>query len=375
MSAALQAQGESTGESPPSPTVHRRLSKGHSWKGRSIALLQEDDKRQLVAEMLSSKEPAEIVGSGTFSNVYPKEYSGRKYAVKVDKGAAASLPAEREAVIGPLLDHPHIVRHHGCSKDYPQHLIMDFVEGDDLEEAVVKAHFSIKGQDEMQRRWCNCRAVGEQMRSALAYLHNEGYVYRDLKGSNVRVIIVDGKIDKATLIDLGMVRHIRTMNGLPPKEDQRDLPLFPSLMAMLEKAETTTSRSWLRALCCCRGKTQNKQKGLLELTICGSSATISPEMLEGIYTIKADSWSLGVLLYYIISEKYPFKGQNIMENLQNVQNQPLDLPEWLPVQAKDLLGQLINRVEEERPFVADIGEHPFFTDAKPEFKDRKFNRL
>ncbi len=372
MSATLSTTSESSGATPPLSIIRDQSAGGLSWEGRDVTLLSENDKGQLILDLITSKEPKEKVGSGCSSDVYKRMYKGCRYAVKLDNGKTSLTYAEREAAIGPLLDHPHIVRHHGCAKDYPQYLIMDYIDGDDIEEPLVREHFTVTVPDETERRLNNCKIVGSKARSALAYLHGRGYVYRDLKGSNVRVKIVNGIVVNFTLLDLGMVRHTKTLSGLPPDQtdkERSDLPLSTSLMEELKGVGTAaTGRNRLsRFFQCCSGFCNNSQPQpkSFELTICGSTPTISPEMLQGIYTTKADSWAFGALLYFLLEGKYPFKGKNILENLDNIRHQPLVLSDSLPEQAKNLLVKLLSRAEDVRPYLAEIEDHPFFVLEKP----------
>lgn len=48
-------------------------------------------------------------------------------------------------------------------------------------------------------------------------------------------------------------------------------------------------------------------------TIAGTPYYISPEVLNGSYGKECDIWSLGVLLYVMITGKYPFDGNNRAE--------------------------------------------------------------
>jgi calcium-dependent protein kinase len=50
----------------------------------------------------------------------------------------------------------------------------------------------------------------------------------------------------------------------------------------------------------------------------GTSYYIAPEILEGKYTEKCDLWSIGVILYCMISGSPPFSGDNDKEILEKV---------------------------------------------------------
>ena len=45
----------------------------------------------------------------------------------------------------------------------------------------------------------------------------------------------------------------------------------------------------------------------------GTPYYVSPEMIDGKYECKSDIWSLGVSLYYALTEKMPFMGKGLEE--------------------------------------------------------------
>ncbi len=265
-------------------------------------------------------------GSSDYATVFCFPHNDKKYAIKQisptsDENRLRWM--EREGVIGPLLHHPNIVAHHGRVEN--NYFIMDYAEEEDLNDLCQLFHFSIKDidQDDRPRRWNNTKLLMQQVRGALAYLHDNHYLYRDLKGENIRVVINKGKLEKAVLIDLGSVRHADTDDGLPPSE--------------------------------------NSQPRERSYTFCGTLATLSPEMLkrDGRYTAKTDCWSLGALLHFLLLEEYPFENAEELE--QKIMHETLELPDWVPDQAKDLITRLLDKQPETRPSLQEIAEHPFFT--------------
>src|SRR5439155_14357587 len=73
-------------------------------------------------------------------------------------------------------------------------LAMQWIDGETLKARLLRAPLSIS----------ETLAVGRTVASALVAAHAQGIVHRDLKPSNL--ILRDGELDRATIIDLGIVR-------------------------------------------------------------------------------------------------------------------------------------------------------------------------
>ena len=52
---------------------------------------------------------------------------------------------------------------------------------------------------------------------------------------------------------------------------------------------------------------------------CGTPEYCAPEVLKGSYNIECDMWSLGVLIYIMLSGRMPFKGKTLKETIELVQ--------------------------------------------------------
>ena len=144
------------------------------------------------------------LGSGGMGAVYlarDLRFERRRGALKEngDRAPAAREQFRLEAEVLATLKHPHLpaVTDHFITADGRQFLVMDYVEGEDLDDRVQR----LGALPELQvLTWA------EQVLDALAYLHAQSppVIHRDLKPANVR-ITPDGK---AMLVDFGIAKQL-----------------------------------------------------------------------------------------------------------------------------------------------------------------------
>ena len=105
-------------------------------------------------------------------------------------------------------------------------------------------------------------------------------------------------------------------------------------------------------------------------TISGSLLYMAPDVINRQLSLKADSWSLGVLIYFIYTRKYPFWDNNNIENLSKnlskediingIRNNNIIINEDIPSNAMDLIIKLLNRNIEDRISISDALYHDYF---------------
>ena len=97
-------------------------------------------------------------------------------------------------------------------------------------------------------------------------------------------------------------------------------------------------------------------------TLVGTPLFVSPEILRNEeYTSKSDLYSVGIILYYMITKKYPF-GDTSFEFFSNMRNEnPLKFPIGMKIdkEMKDLMKKLITHHEKDRLSWENFFEHPF----------------
>lgn len=210
----------------------------------------------------------ELIARGGMAAVYEAEdESGERLAAKVPyrEMLANEVACERflrEASLLCRLSSPFIVRGHGVaeSEDHVPMLVMDRLRGEDLASTLSR-----------ERSLPLTRAVLSVVHACVALdtLHRAGVVHRDLKPSNVFVTSAPDGFGPAVLLDLGVVKS------------QSEAPVT-------------------HAGC-----------------VVGSPAYMAPEQMLGQDNLdhRADVWSVGALLFELLTGEVPFPGRNIMHVL------------------------------------------------------------
>lgn len=109
------------------------------------------------------------------------------------------------------------------------------------------------------------------------------------------------------------------------------------------------------------------QRGKMMTEMRGTSHTVAPEVLrqEPYNPQLADAWSLGILLFFMLNGgQYPHDGANTTKNI--MKNKMRSLNPALPVQARELVSQLLTVDPSERLPVADIFQHPWMLEDRAE---------
>jgi serine/threonine-protein kinase len=193
----------------------------------------------------------------------------------------------REARATAQLEHPGIVPVHGLGYDDEQgvYFVMREVQGSTLRNVLDKLRASDPGYE---RRYTQIRLVGIFLRvcQTVAYAHSRGVVHRDLKPEN----IVLGDYGEVIILDWGLVRRL----GKRPEDlDAVDISLLP------DQAPNLT----------------------LDGAVSGTPKYMSPEQARGENSAvdeRSDVFSLGILLYELLTLNQPFSGSSTRETLARV---------------------------------------------------------
>lgn len=231
---------------------------------------------------------------------------------------------------------------------------------------------------------------------ALAYLHDMGLMYRDLKPNNV-LLGADGHVQ---LVDLGgvvdqrgeVLGKINEVNGLVPLFAQTFGGIKPSTSSAVSSSAASAEDSDSGALE--EGGNGTAARPKRKLSIMGTFGYMAPEMvimlsqsswqMEG-YTTAVDWWSLGVTIFKLLTGFRPFSERNFgafveIATTMHEKNKPqlecaspeyamlfqeVPFPPFVSAEAKSMISRLLDvnpttRLGSGPTGVMDIKSHPFF---------------
>lgn len=233
-------------------------------------------------DSIKGYEIIEPIGEGGFAIVYRARqiHPKREVALKLMKPGLETkellgrFDSEQQALA--LMDHPNIAKVFGSGlTDHARaYIAMEYIVGEDIETYCDKHKLSIK--DRLKLFELVCRAV--------QHAHQKGVIHRDIKPSNI--IVTTGKpgIDRNSNNSMVSV-NVDTRDQISPM--LIDFGIIKSLHGRLTDQSYNTSRH----------------------QFIGTPAYMSPEQAEkgGVdVDTRADIYSLGVLLYQLITGTLPF---------------------------------------------------------------------
>jgi serine/threonine-protein kinase len=257
------------------------------------------------ARRLGQYQLGEKLGEGGMGEVYLAEHQllKRSCALKMIKPDVNTNPIalarfEREVQTAAMLSHPNTIEifDYGHTDDGTFYYVMEYLPGMSVSELVHQFGPMTPGRVVFLMR---------QVCGALAEAHRYGLVHRDLKPANILVAILGGKCDVAKVLDFGLVKL--TAN-----------PEAPQLTA--------------------------------DYTVSGTPQYMSPEQATGTELDgRADIYSVGAILYFMLTGRPPFQGMNPTELMISHARDPVPPPSKLRADVPDDLEQIVLRCLAKKP--------------------------
>ncbi len=263
---------------------------------------------QTINQFLIEKE----LGSGAMGSVYRAKYIGddRRFLKELGSNLAVALKViafglsgnegaiarfEREVKILKQLRHPHIVQLYGTGR-YRQtpFFVMEYIKGSSLDR-ILTTRTKIHWEDTIE--------LSKQLCLALQHAHEKGIIHRDLKPSNLMIT----QENELKLTDFGIAKDVD--------------------LTALTGANNTI----------------------------GTAAYMSPEQCRGEkeLTSKSDLYSLGVVMYELVTGKKPFVAESAVDLfLLHVNGEfvrPSRLVPEIPIWLDTLICQLLEKQPNDRP--------------------------
>jgi TolB-like protein/tetratricopeptide (TPR) repeat protein len=276
--------------------------------------LSTPDPHGLIGRTISHYEVTELLGAGGMGVLYKATDTrlGRTVALKFlppqwSLDAAFKARFEREARAVAALDHPNICNIHeiGETEQGQLFIAMAFYDGETVKEKIARGPLAVEDAVDL----------AEQAASGLAAAHRAGLVHRDVKPANL-MVTEEGVLK---ILDFGLAKT----------------------------GETALTESGMRL---------------------GTPAYMSPEQTRGEEVdAHTDLWSLGVVLYEMLTAQRPFRGDSSTAVIHAIRHeepeQPGELREGVPEEVAGLVLRLLSKDPKTRYAGAELLSEELATSA------------
>jgi len=249
-----------------------------------------------------------FLGKGSFGQVFElqSEDSGNIYAGKCIWKKNLVKTSQVKKVISEIevhknLVHPNIIRFHRYFEDNDfVYLILELCERETMVELLKKR---------IRLTEPEVRYYLLQVIEAVAYMHKNFIIHRDLKLGNV---LIDRNMN-IKIADFGLAKQLKN------DEEKRT-------------------------------------------TICGTPNYIAPEVLSGSHSFEVDVWSIGCLTYTLLVGKPPFETGKLKDTYDRIMKQEYSFPPEVSTssQAKSFVDKMLTNKASRRPSITQLKKDVFF---------------
>ena len=254
-----------------------------------------------------------MLGNGSFGKVRlyrDKNYKELLFAIKTLKKEGITSYhfslLKQEVDILSNMDHPNIVKYFGIFEDdYFIHIVMEYLKGQDLSKIISLKNYTDFNENQMGQ-------IIHQLLKALSFIHSKNIIHRDIKPENILFS------DKRNIFSLKLIDF-----GLATFQEQ-------------------------------------------EKKTVGTPMYMSPEMVDGKGTYVSDIWSVGVVVYQMVTGKLPFDGGENDENqilYEHIKNDEYNKEKLNNVECsddvKDFIDKALQKDIKKRMTVQEALNHPW----------------
>ena len=340
--------------------------------------------QKLDTDSLESYQKLERIGKGSYGSVY-KVQNKNTNIIRAMKIIPKNYQKDNEEIMREInilknLDHPNVMKIYEFLEDEKNYyLIQEFCDEGDLESVLDK-----------KKIFCEflVKFIMYQVFLAINYLHANNIVHQDIKKKNVSIIKYNQEKKENAINQIktnSSIKKLKRMNTEKiiysnpiqnkddifikineDKEIQEELSKTKLIKNLSKKAKEylyELSKRSIKVIDFGEAIFMPQKKKFIN-DIAGTINYLSPELLKGQMIKELDEWACGVLMYYLLSGKFPFDGKTEDEIFNNIETQKLnlDIPELknISVDCKDLISKLLERDVTKRLSANKALEHNFF---------------
>jgi serine/threonine protein kinase len=219
-----------------------------------------------------------------------------------------------EALVASGLNHPNILTVHEIGEaDGHEFIVTEFVDGETLRQKLSMGPLTI----------FEALQVTEQITSALAAAHAEGVVHRDIKPDNI-MLRRDGIVK---VLDFGLAKYCSVKESGPESATRAIFHTSPGI-------------------------------------VLGTVNYMSPEQARGLpIDARTDLWSLGVVLYEMVTGRLPFTGKTNTDVIVSILERPVqplnqsanaEVPRLQPILTRALTKDVNNRYQHAEEMCREV---------------------
>ncbi|XP_011168035.1 serine/threonine-protein kinase Nek5 [Solenopsis invicta] len=249
-----------------------------------------------------------ILGKGTFGTVYlvRRKKDSKPFVIKVQDLSNAVNHSPSERTLGEVqclqkLRHTNIVFYYGAWKQNNySYILLEYATRCTLKDLLEKRKIPLKEEDALY--------LFSQITLGVHHIHSNKILHRDLKPENI--MLTGNRGDIVKIGDFGLSKNIQE--------------------------DSITCHA-------------------------GSYYYMAPEVLDiQPYELKSDIWSMGVILYEMVTKRFPFPATNLAEFTKLVHNSPpQSLPRWMSTTTVNLISKMLRKNSFCRPRTDQLVLCPF----------------